>query len=255
MGLSLDDVSRGLALEGADAAAFAALFTVRRSLAKSEFLSEEGDQPLHLSVLLDGFAQAVRLLPEGRQQSLALFLPGDLLDLSAFVLGRSSVAICALSQAVVGQARKSAVEALIAERPRAGRALWQAMARQSLATEEWLVGLGRRTAFERLAHLICELMHRERAAGLASQANCIFPLTQRELADMLGLSGVHVNRILQQLRSEGLIRLAQGRLTICDEARLNAAGGFQPDYLAAPPAFARKFDETLLLRPGHPQPA
>jgi CRP-like cAMP-binding protein len=230
--VDLNHAVRSHGLTGRDAAAFASLFTLRGSLARSEFLWDEGDATRRLSIVTEGFAHATRLLSQGRQQSLALFLPGDFLDLPAFVLGSTSVSVCALSHTAIAQANKAQVQALIAERPAVGHALWRATARSAAATEEWLVGLGRRSAFERLAHLVCEVVHRMRRADLVSQAGCAFPLTQTQLADMLGLSAVHVNRILQQLRSEGLIELRNGRLTVRDEARLIRAGDFRPDYLA-----------------------
>ncbi|HWE47222.1 MAG TPA: Crp/Fnr family transcriptional regulator [Caulobacteraceae bacterium] len=253
--MSLDRAVRSLGLQDTDAAVFASLFASQRTLAKSELLTDEGARSPFVSILVDGFAQAVRVLADGRQQCLALFLPGDCLDLTALVLGRSSAATRALTLATVAQARMTDVQALITERPQIGRALWRATALRGIATEEWLVGLGRRSAFERLAHLMCEVMHRMRAAGLASHAVCDFPLTQTDLADMLGLSCVHVNRMVQQLRAEGLIQLGRGRLTICDEPRLTEAGGFQADYLGRSPPPARKTDETFLLRYGLADPA
>jgi CRP-like cAMP-binding protein len=110
------------------------------------------------------------------------------------------------------------------------QALWRETALQAGIQREWLIGLGRRAAQTRLAHLLCEVCYRVQLSG----GHCVpleFPLTQRELADTLGLSSVHVNRVLQQLRSRKLIDFARGRLTIRDKESLYAVADFDPRYL------------------------
>ena len=94
-----------------------------------------------------------------------------------------------------------------------------------------MTGIGRREAYARVAHLLCEMMVRMRAVGLAQDHSCDLPITQAEFADALGLSGVHMNRVLQQLRSEGLIVLKGNTLLVPDWERLKAAGDFDPTYL------------------------
>jgi CRP-like cAMP-binding protein len=98
-------------------------------------------------------------------------------------------------------------------------------------SREWIVNVGQRTGYERTAHLLCEVFFRMNAVGLAPDNSCDFPMTQHELADTVALSPVHVNRILQELRQDGLIVLRDKRLTILDLGKLKIAGIFNPNYL------------------------
>lgn len=97
---------------------------------------------------------------------------------------------------------------------------------------EWITNLGRHDARQSIAHLFCQLLIRQRAVGLAQENSYEFALTQEELADMTGLSTVHVNRTLQDLRADGLIRLRDKRIKILDDLRLREVGEFEPGYLA-----------------------
>jgi CRP-like cAMP-binding protein len=98
-------------------------------------------------------------------------------------------------------------------------------------TREWIVNVGQRNALERTAHLFCELLYRFRAVGLNQGLSCTLPLTQVELAETLGLSAVHVNRTLQELRRQKLITLDDGRLTIQNLRILEELSFFNADYL------------------------
>ena len=96
---------------------------------------------------------------------------------------------------------------------------------------EWLVNMGQRQADRAMCHLFCELAARLRVVGLVQGSSYEFPLTQEDLGDLLGLSSIHVNRTLQELRGSDLISLQGGVLTINDEAKLAKMSGFKPDYL------------------------
>jgi CRP-like cAMP-binding protein len=117
------------------------------------------------------------------------------------------------------------------ERPAIARALWWAALVDEATLREWLVNIGRRAAAERIAHLLCELLLRLRAVGLANGDSYALPITQIELGDTVGVSSVHVNRSLQVLREAGLITLKGGQLVILDATRLQEFSGFNPNYL------------------------
>jgi CRP-like cAMP-binding protein len=119
----------------------------------------------------------------------------------------------------------------LTEKPAIARALWWATLVDEAILREWLVSLGRRDAAQRLAHILCELLHRLRAVGLAKGSSYELPLTQIDLADTLGLSTVHMNRSLQALRTEGLITLKDKHVVILDPRRLTELAGFNPNYL------------------------
>ena len=119
----------------------------------------------------------------------------------------------------------------LAERPAIARALWWASLVDEAILREWLVNMGRRPAEERLAHLMCELLMRLRAVGLADGGRYELPMTQADLGDTLGLSTVHVNRVLQALRAKDLVELKSRTLVLLDPDRLMDFAGFNPNYL------------------------
>ena len=104
-------------------------------------------------------------------------------------------------------------------------------AREAAIYGERIVDIGRRTAYERLAHLILELLTRLRLVGLAEELSYVLPLTQELIADVLGLSGPHVSRMLRSMREEGLVNIEDHRLTVMDLESLTQLAGFEDDYL------------------------
>ena len=122
-------------------------------------------------------------------------------------------------------------EAILEGHPRITQALWWDALVSMAIQREWTVNLGQRDALERVAHLLCELFIRLRSAGLTRGHSCTFPLTQAELADATGMSTVHVNRVLQQMRADGLVHTKGTVLTIPDWEALKMVGDFDPIYL------------------------
>lgn len=203
--------------------------TVRRFVARDN-LAREGTPVERIFVVVDGFACRYKLLPDGRRQITAYLLPGDLCDVRTFALPYMDHSIAALSTVQAVTLTPDAVQRLEAH-----PGLAQALARNSLVHQsiarEWLVSIGHRTAFERLSHLLCELFERLQAVGLAHGSTCEIPLTQTEIADTLGLSSVHVNRTLMELRRSGLLSFQSKQLIVHDYPRLRSVAGFDPQYL------------------------
>ena len=208
--------------------------TPPRRHAKSERVVYEAQSMNMLSVLCDGLAISSRTLANGQQQNLAIFVPGDVLNHEEFLLRKAVVSVWALTPIIVVNIPHLGLGAVIEQHPSLGRALWREMAGSLRVAHEWMVSMGRRSAYQRVAHFLCEVQTRFRAAGLATAAECLFPLTQSELADTLGLSVVHINRVLQQLRREDLVYLAQGKLVVRDWKGLVRACDFDPRYLDLP---------------------
>jgi CRP-like cAMP-binding protein len=213
-----------------------ALATLRDSvsgftdLGRGQQLLAEGESTSVLTLLCTGMAKSYRSVPHSSQQTLALFVPGDILDADAFLLGRASAAVSAITAMRVALIPQASFRAAMEDHPEIGWALLRAMARERALLQEWLTGLGRRPARSRAAHLICEISLRL-ADGREGEGVSEIPLSQIELADLLGLSTVHVNRVMQQLRADGLIDLGRGRMVIRDRARLEAATEFDASYL------------------------
>lgn len=213
-----------------DRQAVAALPAVPRRFMSGEDLVVEGDAPSQCRVLLSGQAFRHRTLPDGRRQIMSFHIPGDICDIEGLMLTMDH-SITALSSCEVAFIPHPALDALIDAHPRVLRALWRTNLVEGAIFREWMVGMGRRSAKARIAHLFCEVFMRMRTAGLVEKNRCRFPVTQTHLSDALGLSVVHTNRVLQDLRAEGLIVFRSGELVVLNWTGLKAAGEFDPNYL------------------------
>ena len=193
-------------------------------------LIREGDTPSDVHLILEGFACRYKVLANGTRQIVAYLVPGDFCDLHVFILSAMDHSIATLTRCKVVDIPQYRIFELM-NRPAILRALWWATLVDEAVLREWLVNLGARSAEERVAHLLCELLLRLRTIGLAEGNTYRLPVTQAELADTMGLSSVHINRVLQRLRTHGLIALKGHIITILDVGRLNAFSGFNPNYL------------------------
>lgn len=191
----------------------------------------EGDRPSAVRLLRRGWAYRFKDLPDGRRQIVGFFLPGDFLDFDARLIGRVDHSVAALTAISFDTIAYEELDRLIEDHPAIGHALARHHETDAAIHREWLVNLGRRNAFERLSHLFMELFMRMRAAGLAEGLECECPLTQNDLADATGVTSVHLNRTIQQLRREGLVELKARRLFIRDLERLSQVAMFDPAYL------------------------
>jgi len=202
-----------------------------REFAAREDVISQGDRTGGVKLLLDGFACRYKVLEDGRRQIVAYFVPGDLCDLRVFILKRMDHSIGAVVASKVATISPENILRLTHTYPTLTRALWWSTLVEEAIAREWLVNVGQRDALERTAHLFCELLYRFRAVGLNNGNSCTLPLTQVELAETLGLSSVHVNRTLQELRRRNLITLESGTLTIQNLDELKNLSFFNPDYL------------------------
>lgn len=202
---------------------------VRRSGARTD-IAREGEPTQVLRLFLSGWACRYRTLEDGRRQILAFLLPGDLCDLNNDVLSELDHSIGALTPVHYVEIQHDRVAHLLAERPRLARAFWWHMLTSFSIQREWTLNLSR-SALERLGNLFCELFFRLRAVGLTQGGRYDLPITQIEMAEATGLTPVHVNRTLQEMRSEGLIILKERVLDIPDIAALQHAVLFSPTYL------------------------
>ncbi len=203
---------------------------VRQFDARTDII-REGDRPESVGLVLSGWVYRYKQLEDGRRQIISYVLPGDVCDLNVFLLRRFCHSLGTLTPVSYATLSRPTVEALMSHHPRLAQALsWEALVSTSIQ-REWAVCLGQRNAYERLGHLFCELFLRSRGVGLADGNSCPLPMTQADLADTTGLSAVHVNRTLQELRGDGLIVLRGKSLTILDLPALMRASLFDPAYL------------------------
>jgi CRP-like cAMP-binding protein len=229
----LSRLARRLALPPSDQDALvAAAFTPRHAV-KGDFLVQEGRKTTGLVLLCHGMAAAIRTFANGTEQIVAVFVAGDMLNAGELLYRQSRTSISALTSSVYLPIPLEQLEPLIAERATIVRALWLETSAQAALQQEWMVWLGRRDAQARLAHFLCELSYRlQDSSGEAGDAFDL-PLTQHELADILGISTVHVNRVLQNLRSRQLIELSRNRLKLLDKAELYRVAEFDEEYLTS----------------------
>lgn len=217
-----------------EAAALTGLFECVRRVGPRTDLVREGDRPTTNFVLLSGLLARVKRHPSGKRQVTRLFVPGDLYNPFCSILGPVDHDCVSFSSAVIAPVSAAAYEEFLEAYPRVARAfLWARLVELSTA-ERWIVGLGVLSACQRLAHLFCELHVRLDAVGLVSNLSYSLPLTQEDLADVLGLSSVHMNRIVQSLRDEGVITFRERTLTITNLQRLRELADFCPGYLHLP---------------------
>jgi len=218
-------------LSADDRAALAQVSRNVRFVEARRDLVSEGDQPRYVHLVLDGWACRYKALPDGKRQIVSLFVPGDFCDINVYILKHIDHSIGAITRLKVAMITPDEMNALTEGRPRVTQALWWHELVTTAIQREWTVNLGQRSAYERLGHLLVELYLRLRTVGRASEGRCDFPLTQNDLADATGLTAVHVNRTLQELRREGLIELERKQLKILDLERLKDVSMFNSNYL------------------------
>ncbi|NUQ18633.1 MAG: Crp/Fnr family transcriptional regulator [Sphingomonas sp.] len=194
-------------------------------------LVSEGDEPRFVHLVLDGWGCRYKTLPDGKRQIVSFFLPGDFCDLNVYILQSMDHSVGAITRMKVAAITPDEMNSLMNSRPRITQALWWEDLVSAAVQREWTLNLGQRDAYERIAHLLVELYLRLRAVGRAQHGRCDFPLTQNDLAEATGLTAVHVNRTLQELRRNGLIELDRKQLHILDLDRLMDVAMFNPNYL------------------------
>ncbi len=206
-----------------------------RRFSAGEDMVLQGSEPKESTLLLQGVAGRYTTLEDGRQQITAVHLPGDFVDLHSFLIRKMDHSIAALTDCVIATAPHAALRAATDASPHLGRLLWLSTLIDAAIHRMWLVSMGRRTSAAQLAHLLCELLVRLRVVGLARDNAFEFGLSQAQLANVLGLSTVHVNRVLQELRGRGLVAWAGSRVEILDWDGLVKAAEFDPTYLQLEP--------------------
>lgn len=183
------------------------------------------------TLLLDGVMCRYKDLSEGQRQITELHVAGDYVDLHSFTLKRLDHNVMTLTPCRVALVPHENLRKLTEEFPHLARVYWFATNLDAAIHREWALSLGRRSAVSRIAHLLCEMFVRLEVVELADADGYEFPLTQTDIAECLGLTPVHVNRMLQELRGRELIRIEGRRVTILDRPALEAVAEFNPSYL------------------------
>lgn len=202
-----------------------------RTVEANRTIVREGDRPLVANLILNGLAFRHKLTVEGARQILSVHVPGDLVDINGLLLRRADHNVQALTMCTIAAVPRDAILALLDDHPRIARAMWIDTLIDASIYREWIVNVGRRDSRAALCHLLCEFARRLEAAGLADSAGYELPMTQEQLADALGITPVHVNRLLRDLDREGMIVRDRRLVRVPNWEALRKAGGFSELYL------------------------
>jgi len=183
------------------------------------------------TLLVDGLVCRYKNLADGQRQIMELHVAGDFVDLHGFLLKRLDHNVGTLTPVRIALVPHDALRGITETHPHLGRMLWFSTLLDAAIHREKILSIGRRSAVARIAHIFCELLVRLRLVGLADETGYALPLTQADLADVTGLTSVHVNRMLKKLRDEKVLTFRGGRVEINDWERLQRIAEFDPTYL------------------------
>jgi CRP-like cAMP-binding protein len=218
-------------LPDAERHAVESLPIIVRGLGPRRDIVHDGDMATQCCVLLEGWACRYKILGEGKRQIFSFHVAGDIPDLPSLQIPLMDHTLATMTQATVAFIPHEAMRDLTHQFPRLGAKLWRDTLVDAGIFREWMACMGRRSAYDHLAHLFCELYLRQEAMGLAGEHRCSLPMTQADLGDATGLSNVHVNRVLQEMRGKGLITLRGNTLVIEAWDELIQAAEFDATYL------------------------
>jgi CRP-like cAMP-binding protein len=192
---------------------------------------EEDERSESFYLIHEGWACGYKALEDGRRQIIAFYLPGDICHLNGFVLGRMDYSIGTITAATISEITQRTYDDLVERKSSIATAICREFLVGFAVQREWTFNIAQRDALARVAHLICELFLRLKRVGLTNGDSCEFPLTQIDLGEALGLTAIHVNRMLQQLRANNLVVFKERQLTIPDIKALQRVAAFNDNYL------------------------
>ena len=194
-------------------------------------LVRTGEGITQSTLLIDGLVARFKDLSDGQRQIMEIHVDGDFVDLHGFILKRLDHNVGALTDVTVGFVPHEVLARITQEEPHLSRMLWLSTLMDASIQREHILSMGRRPALGRIGHLMCELCVRFEVIGQATERSFPLALTQVDIADATGLTAIHVNRMLRQLREQGLLTFKSGRVEILDWERLRSISEFDPTYL------------------------
>jgi CRP-like cAMP-binding protein len=203
------------------------------SFHRGEYVLRDGDRIDPFIAIASGYAHRSRITGDGGRQITSIHIHGDVISAYDNLLPVFDHSVQALTKLEAVYIPREAMADAVARHPGIGTAFARDAQAEASIAREWLVTVGRRNASQRIAHFFCELAARQEAAGL-SASDIHLPMTQETIADATGLTAVHVNRTIQKMRGDGLIRSQGQTMTILDRRQLQAQGDFRVGYLHGP---------------------
>jgi CRP-like cAMP-binding protein len=202
-----------------------------KEVAADKVFIHAGEELSTSTLLLDGLMCRYKDLASGQRQITEVHVNGDFADLHSFTLKRLDHSVLSLTPCRIAVFPHEQLTRITEEFPHLTRMLWFSTNLDAAIHREWELSLGRRSAFARVAHFFCELRVRLGIIGLADDSGYDLRLTQTDIAECLGLTSVHVNRTLKDLRERDLVEFRNWRVEIKDRAGLERAAEFNPEYL------------------------
>ena len=218
-------------LSAAESKAIERLPIIIKKIPAHTFVVREGGRPHQCCLLIEGVVCRSKTTDTGKRQILSIHIAGDIPDLQSLHLHVMDHDLTTLQSCTIGLIPHDALRALTREHPLITEALWRDTLIDAAVFREWIVNVGRRPAATRLAHLLAEIGTRLQRMGLAAGDRFELPMTQLDIADALGLTSVHVNRVIQELRHAGLLELRKHSVFLPDLPRLKELGDFNDLYL------------------------
>ena len=200
-----------------------------------QHIVRDGDRPDNCCLIVKGFGLRSKTTTSGQRQILSLHVPGDVPDLQSLHLQVMDHDLVTLTESTLGFISHVALRKLHRERPDIAELFWRDTLIDAAMFREWIVNIGQRPAPSRLAHIIAELRQRLLTIGLTDGRSFDMPLTQEQIGEALGITAVHANRVIKQLRQDGIVELQRGRVTVLDERKLLELADFDGRYLHQSP--------------------
>ncbi|KQP89392.1 Crp/Fnr family transcriptional regulator [Methylobacterium sp. Leaf117] len=191
----------------------------------------DGEMASQCCLILEGWACRYKMLGEGKRQIFSFHIAGDIPDPHSLHIPLMDHSLATMTQATVAFIPHAAMHSLTLRFPSITGVLWRDTLVDAAIFREWMMCMGQRSSYNHLAHLFCELYLKQEAVGLAGEHRCTLPITQADLADASGISNVHVNRVLKEMRGNGLITLHGNTLVIQAWEALIRAAEFDETYL------------------------
>jgi len=223
-------------LDDADIAAIRALPINVRHWEAGRTIVSDGSRPTECCLVIEGFCVRAKTILDGQRQILSIHIPGEIPDLQSLHLHRMDHDLIAVAPSTLGFISHTSMRALTRTNPNIAEVLWRDTLIDSAIFREWIVNVGQRPAASRLAHTVVELRRRLAVIGREAGDTFEMPLTQEQISEALGITPVHANRIIRQLRDDGIVDINRGRVTVLNEAKLAELAQFDDRYLHQDPS-------------------
>jgi len=202
-----------------------------REIGARQLMVRAGEPVTMSTLLLQGFMCRYMDDRAGERQLVAVHVAGDFVDLHGFPLKRLDHDVATLTEVRVAMVPHANLAQIVAERPNLTRILWFSTLIDAAMHREWIFRLGRLNAIGRISHFLCELDAKLQAVGRSDGICFDLPINQNDLGEACGVTGVHANRVLRQLREEKVLVFRSSRVEILDRKRLERIAEFDPSYL------------------------